>query len=384
MPAPSDSQDHRAMGGQALAEGRLDQAETHLLQALHERPFDEECHCELGFVYWKEKRVEEALRHLTQALELNPNNQAVIFRCVEVFSSLGRQQDAIEILDAYLNRIPWDEEAKGKLERLRSTGNPPMGHAFDPAQFFVTQGEEQFAKGRQERARVCFELALEHDASHPTAHNNLAVLAFEEQRFQDALEHLEKALDGDSEDPEILRNCVNVLAGTGDFETALDCLEAYLQRKPQDLEAWQEYRSLARASASLWKGERVPREVSSVYRRFGEELLAQDDWIGGIEALQRAVVIDPQDPSLYENLGRCHRDVGQLDDAIACFREALDRNPRNRDAVRTLAECLVETGERGKAVEVLNAFLEKEPLDKDLTALLESLGPEKLAVNTAS
>jgi thioredoxin-like negative regulator of GroEL len=73
-----------------------------------------------------------------------------------------------------------------------------------------------------------------------------------------------------------------------------------------------------------------------------------------------------------------------LDDAIACFREALDRNPRNRDAVRTLAECLVETGERGKAVEVLNAFLEKEPLDKDLTALLESLGPEAFAVNTAS
>jgi predicted Zn-dependent protease len=73
-----------------------------------------------------------------------------------------------------------------------------------------------------------------------------------------------------------------------------------------------------------------------------------------------------------------------LDDAIACFREALDRNPLNRDAVRTLAECLVETGERGKAVEVLNAFLEKEPLDKDLTALLESLGPEAFAVNTAS
>ncbi len=384
MPAPSDSQDHRVMGGQALAEGRLDQAETHLLQALRERPFDEECHCELGFVYWKQKRVEEALRHLTQALELNPNNQAVIFRCVEVFSGLGRQQDAIEILDAYLNRIPWDEEAKGKLERLQTTGNPAMGHAFDPAQFFVTQGEEQFARGHQERARVCFELALEHDASHPTAHNNLAVLAFEEQRFQDALQHLEKALDGDSEDPEILRNCVNVLAGTGDFETALDCLEAYLQRKPQDLEAWQEYRALARASASRWKGDSVPREVSSVYRRFGEELLDKDDWIGGIEALQRALVLDPQDPSLYENLGRCHRDAGQWDDAIACFREALDRNPRHRDAVRNLAECLAEKGEREEAIEVLNAFLEKDPLDKDLRALLESLGPEELVANAAS
>jgi len=366
-----DDMDWGAEGERKFAGGSYEEACRCFERALQCRPFDAKMHNNMSVALWQQGNTGDALQHLTQALELDPDDRDVIFNCGRIFCKLGRQEDAREILGAFLDRNPGDGEAKNELERLNTPAQDSQ--PVDSAAFLNQQGEEQFTRGKKEHARVCFELALEHNPDSARACNNLGVLYWGEGDLKKALEHLYKALDLDAEDAEILYNSAKVLTASGEVETAADFLQLYLQKHPRDEAAWQDYRQLISESTFAWNNNGLAPEVGDIYLHMGQALAAAKDYPGAAEALGRAAMLKPDDAQPLYQLGLLHLELEQKEDAIRMFRAGLERDPEHRGVILALARALIEEGCQEQARPVLEAYLAGHE-DQEMASYLEDAG----------
>jgi tetratricopeptide (TPR) repeat protein len=368
----TEIEDFVGKGNTALANDNLVDARRCFEMALKRDPLNAGVHNKLSLIHWKLGNPEAALNHLTQALEWDPNDREVIIHCCDVFRAMDKAQDAVEILNAYLERNPWDHDLKQRLEGL-SGPDPSEGQRFDIAQFFTEQGEQQLESGRPDRARVCFEMALEHNPNHAKAYGNLGVLTWQEGDLEHALEHLHKAMQLDPQDFDVLYNSSKALAAAGELDTATDLLRLYLQQNPKDDAVWKDYDALLRQNGgSQWKPDNLPAEVTDVYIRMGEALGQAQDVLGAGEAFQKALQLDPTRVEPYYLLGRLHQKLGQDYEALAIFREGLRFHPEHRESVIMAGKILLSQEQQSEARGLCEAYASKHE-DADPQAVWEEI-----------
>jgi Flp pilus assembly protein TadD len=88
----------------------------------------------------------------------------------------------------------------------------------------------------------------------------------------------------------------------------------------------------------------------------GKQALELKDWGEAAKRLGRAVLRDPDNADLHNDLGFAHRKLGQLDPAFAHYRRALELNPRHRGAHEYAGEAYLMVGNLAKAEEHLAAL----------------------------
>ena len=76
----------------------------------------------------------------------------------------------------------------------------------------------------------------------------------------------------------------------------------------------------------------------------GKQALERKDWGEAAKRLGRAVLRDPDNADLHNDLGFAHRKLGQLDPAFAHYRRALELNPRHRGAHEYAGEAYLMVG----------------------------------------
>jgi tetratricopeptide (TPR) repeat protein len=320
---------HGAMsGGHSIQDG-IPETEEDLLQIVLNQPFNPTAHSNLGAAYWKQGQIENAINSLTRALELDPKNKDALLNCSAVFRSLGKEEDAQKVLRAYLSSYPNDPEVRPLLEcpaKLTTSGE-----RIDVADFLNEQGESQFGEGRLDRARVCFEMAIEADPGHWTAHCNLGVVRWEDGDVSAALDHLYTAMDLNPNDPEVLRNCFLVLRKTGHVETAAEVMQFYLQQGFGDEATWKDYGQLLREiGASSWTPEGLSDRVATTYVAMGSALFETGDSSGAITALERALKIDSRNAEAYYHLGRVVQEAGDVGAALELLKTGLELDPEHQ------------------------------------------------------
>ncbi len=90
-----------------------------------------------------------------------------------------------------------------------------------------------------------------------------------------------------------------------------------------------------------------PRAVA--LQEQGRAALARGEVQGAIDAFEAALAVDPAHTGLFIDLGEASRQVGLQGKAIAYYREALAREPRNFAAMSGEGEALAERGAMEKA-----------------------------------
>ena len=90
-----------------------------------------------------------------------------------------------------------------------------------------------------------------------------------------------------------------------------------------------------------------PRAVA--LQEQGRAALAQGQAQAAIDAFEAALAVDPGHTALFVDLGEAAREVGLQGKAIAYYREALAREPRNFAAMSGEGEALAERGATEKA-----------------------------------
>ncbi len=328
---------------------RWDEAEALLRKAAEEAPYDSGILARLGMVLWEAGKRQEALEALEKALMLDQDDVQVIEAAIKVFVAMDRRKDAVDILTAYMDRNPWDYEAKDRLSQFLtqqvsfpSTAASPEGHPQpshhdgSESQVLLRVGEEEFSRQNFDRARVCFELAYEKDASNAKALNNLGVVAWQQGNTTAALEYFQKALDVDPLDGEILLNSARALGDLSQWDTAADLLQIYLSRHGNDEEAWSDYRRFVQALATPWSAEGLSEKVADVYAEMGRRLADLGDYQGAIEAYGRALKISSDVADAYYGLGLLEQNLNRNEEAVEMFRAAVEVDPSHEQAAEAL------------------------------------------------
>jgi Tfp pilus assembly protein PilF len=93
----------------------------------------------------------------------------------------------------------------------------------------------------------------------------------------------------------------------------------------------------------------TPDARAAALQQQGRSALAQGDTQAAVDAFEAALAIDPGHTALFVDLAEAARQVGLQGKAIAYYREALAREPRNFTAMSGEGEALVERGALEKA-----------------------------------
>jgi tetratricopeptide (TPR) repeat protein len=82
--------------------------------------------------------------------------------------------------------------------------------------------------------------------------------------------------------------------------------------------------------------------------------VAQKDWDGAIDALEKVIERRPFDDDAYTLLGYAYRKRGDYAASIGSYWDALELNPHHRGALEYLGEAYLELGERQRAMKMLD------------------------------
>ncbi|MFM8467760.1 MAG: tetratricopeptide repeat protein [Oxalobacteraceae bacterium] len=90
----------------------------------------------------------------------------------------------------------------------------------------------------------------------------------------------------------------------------------------------------------------------------GKAAIKHKDWKTAIEALNKSVKRAPDNPDTHTYLGYSYRNLGDLDNSFAHYREALKLDPKHKGAHEYIGQAYLKAGQPDKAAGHL-AELEK-------------------------
>jgi tetratricopeptide (TPR) repeat protein len=176
---------------------------------------------------------------------------------------------------------------------------------------------------------------------------NLAWLQHATNRYDEALRTCAQAIAANPEYewPHRLRGYV--LRETGRPEAAASALAEAVRLEPNEPRALRTFAWFAsvvgRAEEALRAANRAvelePEEAESWFA-LGWAARANRDWETAEAALLRSRALDPGGSVHHNNLGTLYLKLGRLDEAMDCFRSALEIDSRSEYAFLNLARCL--------------------------------------------
>ena len=96
----------------------------------------------------------------------------------------------------------------------------------------------------------------------------------------------------------------------------------------------------------------------------GYQALQNRDYSRAVSLLRRVVELEPKDRAAWNNLGRAHMGLRQIDEAIAAYKKQIDVNPYDAYAYNNLGFAYAEQGKHAEAEAAYRKQLEVNPLDK--------------------
>jgi GT2 family glycosyltransferase len=114
----------------------------------------------------------------------------------------------------------WGEYVRAFVEPDDLVAEPPAD--------LIALGERALASDERDLARRCFYRAVEADPSCAEAHNNLAVLYWEDGDTARSLRHVASGLQATPVDPDLVVNAWLMLSSMGEYDLARGVMESYM------------------------------------------------------------------------------------------------------------------------------------------------------------
>jgi tetratricopeptide (TPR) repeat protein len=163
---------HQSVGIAYLREGRVALAIRELQVAERLNPYDGYIQLGLAEAYRLNGRLKDAELHVVRALDVDPNFQAARLTLSGLYVQMGRYQDAIT--------------------QARILADDPTFP--DPWAALTNLGFAQLELGQLEDARKSLELAIQYEDRYWRAHLDLGILEVKEGKKLDALNEFERVL----------------------------------------------------------------------------------------------------------------------------------------------------------------------------------------------
>lgn len=306
--APSPAEPLYVEAGRLLSEGRPDEAEARLKEALAIDPRHWPSLCRMGEIQAAARRFPEAERSLREAVRLNPDNGRCLSRLAQVLLVGEKIQEAEVHLVRAVELLPSDEGVLFNLARLYDTTERPelaigayekyLKVSSDPrraASAHLRLGRLLMLLQRPADAAGHLRTALEAQPDRQEVRSELAAALSRASMHDEALAEYEKLISAGSPDASALANAGAIYLLKGDLPRALDLLERATKMNPADF----------------------PGRVA-----LGTALAQSGDHARAVEVFQAVTTDDPNNQRAYFLLGQSLLKLGRQEEA----RQALERH----------------------------------------------------------
>ncbi|MEW6386807.1 MAG: tetratricopeptide repeat protein [Thermodesulfobacteriota bacterium] len=227
-----------------------------------------------------------------------------------------------------------DNQAHQALAILRKLLRPPFKKQ---AKVISLIGECHRILGETNQASNHFSMALNLNPRHLRSYTSMAGLLEDQGQYLEARYYLEKAQKLSPLNPERLfrlgQNCLQ----TGDQELAQQYLQEALQR-----------------GYGNNSSKRSRLETADVFLQAGLDQIAE-------EFLTQAIVEQPANVNLYNRLGIALRRQKKYDEALECYRKALDLAPQNEKVFYNLGILYFDMDDKEKSLQAFQTALKLKP-----------------------
>ena len=260
-----------------------------------------------------------------------------------------------------LGERPWAEYIVGLNGASQVAREAYAKTLADVGRFYLTLQLSEEAVSVLERAR---DLA----PWIPETHNNLGVAYYGLEMLEAATEEFERALELNPGLAGAHHNIAEAYATEGDSERALAELEAAAALDPASVRYRVELGTLYESAGDLDRAERMFDEA---------ERVAPDDWVGAmalgdflargqryseaVAAYRRAERLNPAEAGVQRGIGRCYWAMDDVGRAIEAMDRSVELQPQNPRLKYDLAMMMSEAGRQDAALDLLTDVVRLMP-----------------------
>lgn len=188
--------------------------------------------------------------------------------------------------------------------------------------------------GRLKLAEQLYRQILQVEPNHADALHFLGVVACQVGRYEDALDHISRA--------------IGVRESTAGFHYNLGKVYEALSRLPE-------------AVASYRRALALEPRMAEAHNNLGLGLATLGNVEEAMACYRRALDLKPKFPEAHNNLGNACKDQGKLEEALLCYRRALELNADYAEAYSNLGNAYLAQGKLDEATHAYRRAVELDP-----------------------
>lgn len=389
-------------------------------------------HIYLGLMARNEGDYAQALHHYDAALQTSPEDPGLQLRKAAMLYFSGRQNEALKILDALRQQMPFiqndffDEEGMARTfcihhflkEDYRKAiyyGNRCLKLDYQDAVVHGIVGEAYRNLGDLEKGKNHFYRAIEADPGNTETRYGLAMIYWQEQKYQAMLGELQKIIENDPENESVqffivmckcrlhyppkqtiplVQEAIKHLGPDPNLFCALG--EQYIRGGLSGLaDKWlkkaiqlkEDNRGAYEILIDLYCEEERKSELADVYegyfavfpddharrKDFILLLMEQDNFDRAGRQILKYLPFRKKDEMTKRLLAICYRKTGKYRDAAIIYKELLMKRPKSEEYIKSIVFCYEKMGKAEFAAEFLQKALEQVKPTLSLLLILGSL-----------
>jgi len=231
-------------------------------------------------------------------------------------------------------------------------------------------------------SQTLFEHALKVTKGNYVANANLGAALIEQDKFDQAVEQLQLAIQINPNCAEAYLNLADVYRKLGQYADAIQVYNSVIQVRPAYAPAYYElgntydrlgqYQQAVEAYISALK---IKPDYIQAYSNLGVAYGRLGQWQNEIDACSKAIKIDPAFADAHNNLGVALGQLGRFPEAIQAFRRAIQLNPDFAEAHLGLGAAYLMSGDKNSALKEYEILKSLDPQKANL--LLNLLNQQK-------
>lgn len=281
------------------------------------------------------------------------------------------QKSTISLATDLLNRV-----SKTAPDRE----NSPQVLAEIAEKSYIARGTAQLQLKNLPAARADFEEARKIWPNDPTVYNNLALVAIEEGKNEEAIAAFDNALKVDATNFAALNGIITLYAKSNQIDKAHARIDQLLGQYPNNAalhyfkgQVYGLQANVQGAEAEFRKALEIDSGYIAAYSALGAMFtnLKQED--RAIAEYQKILAIRPDNSTVYTLIGMLEDSRKNYDAAAENYRKALEQDPNSIIAANNLAWLYAETGKGNldEALRLAQGVVQKNP---NVAGFVDTLG----------
>ncbi len=342
-----------------------------------------EAHFDLGNELWQQSRFSEAIACYRRAIEFNPNFVKACQKLADALAQQGEWKESntyyrkVLELNAAEAAIGLDKQGKQRKQGGRGRENRANPNSIGLPQLNgekKVQGLLKASAQEMKQLMAASEVALlpsqSKGATGINARKTLGKPLDDQGKVEAAIQRYIKIAKAQPDSAEVHANLGSLYAQQQKWQQAIACYKKALQLNPKLAGV---YRNLAKVLSQTGKSEAATqswyqaltlepnRAKAEEHFNLGNTLLEQGKLEQAVVCYRRAIQLKPSCSQAYHRLGEILTEQGQVQEAYALYRQAVERNPQDAESYYCLGQALAAQEEWEKAIAYYRKATEVQP-----------------------